>query len=118
MVAPRTPPEFRLLDDVDMTFNKEEDLLSFVEKRVSQLNLRLNDLEKMQFSENLEEFQVHWETIRDNITKLQNIIKQNYVHFAGGKGKISNWEEIGMYSMTILLLERLTEIKDTNTVGV
>ena len=118
MVDERTPPEFKLLNDVDMTFKREEDLLSFVEKRVEQINLNLNDLERMQDSESLEDFQVHWEKIRNNITTLQNIIKQNYTHFAGGEGKVSNWEEMEIYSMTVPLVERLTEIKDTNTVGV
>jgi len=117
MVAPRTPPEDMLLDDVDMTFDKEEDLLSFVEKRVGQINANLNDLERMQDSESIEDFQVHWEKIRNGITTLQNIIKQNYIHLAGGEGKIDNWEEMEIYSMTIPLVERLTEIKDTNTAG-
>ena len=118
MVAPRTPPENRLPDDVDMNFDNEEDLLTFVEKRVGQINANLNDLERMQDSESIEDFQVHWERIRNGITTLQNIIKQNYIHLARGEGKISNWEEIGIYSMTLPLVERLTEIKDTNTVGI
>ncbi len=111
-------PEFKLMDDVDMSFGKEEDLLSFVEKQVEQINLNLNDLEKMQQSETLEEFQVHWEKIRNTITTLQNIIKQNYIKMAGGEEKISNWEEMEIYSLTVPLVERLSEIKDTNTVGV
>ncbi len=118
MTDERTPPEFKLLDDVDMTFEREEDLYSFVEKRVGQINLNLNDLERMQDAESLEDFQVHWEKIRNNITTLQNIIKQNYIHLAGGEDKISNWEEMEIYGMTVPLVERLTEIKDTNTVGV
>ena len=117
MVDERTPPEFKLLDDVDMTFDKEEDLLSYVEKRVEQINANLNDLERMQDSESIQDFQVHWEKIRNNISILQDIIKQNYVHLAGGEGKIDNWEEMEIYSMTIPLVERLTEIKDTNTAG-
>ncbi|MCP4647300.1 MAG: hypothetical protein GY852_06115 [bacterium] len=113
----RTPPEENLPEDVDMSFEREEDLLSFVEERVKQINLRLDDLERMQNAESGEEFKTHANTIQKNIYKLQNIIKNNYAHFEKGK-VVENWEEMPMYSLTVTLLERLTEIKDTNTVGV
>jgi len=106
-----------LPDDVDMSFKREEDLLSFVEERVKQINLRLNDLERMQHAESDEDFKTHANKIQKNIYTLQNIIKDNYAHFEKGN-VVENWEEMPMYSLTVTLLERLTEIKDTNTVGV
>ena len=105
-------------NDLDRDFEREEDLLSFVETRVSQINRELDDLERTQFTEQMEDFDEHWEKIYGEITKLQGIVKNNYVRFVGGEDKIENWEEIDMYSLTITLMERLTEIKDTNTVGV
>lgn len=117
MTEERTPPEDELAEDVDRTFKREEDLLSFVEERAKQINRRLNDLEKMQNFESNEEFKTHANTIQKNIYKLQNIIKNNYSHFEKGT-VVENWEEMPMYSITVTLLERLTEIKDTNTVGV
>ncbi len=99
-------------------FEREEDLLTFVEERARQINNRLDDLERAQFSESQEEFRKHAADIGNGIGRLQETIKQNYIHFAGGKNVVENWEEISMYSWTIRLQERLTEIKDTNTVGV
>lgn len=99
-------------------FEREEDLLTFVEERAKQINNNLDDLEKAQFSESQEEFKKHAEEINGGIGRLQETIKQNYIKFSGGKNVVENWEEIPMYSWTTRLQERLTEIKDTNTVGV
>lgn len=101
--------------DDDTDFNNEEDLLSYVEERLGQLNSELDDLEKSQFSESGEDFEGHSERIAGEIGELQEVIKKNYVRLAGGEGKITSWEDIDMYSSTITLLERLTEIRDTNT---
>lgn len=104
-------------EELDRDFEKEEDLLSFVEERVKQLNRRLDDLERTQFSENAEDFEKHTATIEKNIYRLQETIRRNYENYEKGD-VVENWEELPMYSMTVTLLERLTEIRDTNTVGV
>ena len=105
-------------EPLDRDFEKEEDLLSFVEERVKQLNLELNDLEKSQFSEQKEEFAKHTEKIEKEIYQLREIVQKNYIRLAGGEDKIANWVDIDMYASTVTLMERLTEIRDTNTVGV
>jgi hypothetical protein len=102
----------------DRDFDSEEELLSFVEMRVRQLNSELDDLERVQASEQPEEFEKHRQKIEKGTMRLREIIQANYIKFAGGEGKIENWEEIGMYSSTTTLLERLTEIADTGTGGV
>ncbi|MFP3950016.1 MAG: hypothetical protein ACLFUZ_02900 [Candidatus Micrarchaeia archaeon] len=105
-------------EEPEIIFKREEDLLAFVEERTKQINNRLNDLERAQFSESREAFRKHAADISDGIGRLQEIIKKNYINFSGGKNVVENWEEISMYSWTVRLQERLTEIKDTNTVGV
>jgi hypothetical protein len=105
-------------EDSDRDFEGEEELLSFVEMRVRQINSELDDLERVQASEQPEEFERHRQKIEKGVLRLQEVIRANYVKFAGGEEKIENWEEIDMYSSTVTLLERLTEITDTNTVGV
>ncbi len=99
-------------------FKSEEELLSYVEERVKQFNNLLDDLERSQNTETEENFEKHWKGIYNNIVRLQNLIKQNYVMFAGSSTAVENWEDLPMYSPTVTLLERLTEIKDTNTFGV
>jgi hypothetical protein len=99
-------------------FKTEEELLSFVEERAKQLNSTLDDLERSQNTETPEEFEKRWKGIYHNISRLQGLIRQNYVMFASSSTAVENWEELPMYSLTVTLLERLTEIKDTNTVGV
>lgn len=105
-------------EEIDRDFENEEDLLSFVETRAKQINSQLDDLERVQASEQMADFGKHRERILNNIMKLRGIIQANYVKFAGNEGKIEDWEEIDMYSSTVTLMERLTEITDTNTVGV
>jgi hypothetical protein len=99
-------------------FKSEEELLSYVEERIKQFNSLLDDLERSQNTENEENFEKHWKGIYNNIIRLQNLIRQNYVMFASSSTAVENWEELPMYSPTVTLLERLTEIKDTNTFGV
>ncbi|MBD3398107.1 hypothetical protein GF412_02835 [Candidatus Micrarchaeota archaeon] len=98
-------------------FESEEELLGYVEEKVKQLNLLLDDLERAQNTETKEEFDKRWKGLYNNIVRLQNLIKQNYVMFAKSSTAVENWEELPMYSLTVTLIERLTEIKDTNTVG-
>ncbi len=105
-------------ENSDRDFDGEEELLSFVEMRVRQINSELDDLERVQASEQPEEFEKRRQKIEKAVLRLRDIIQANYVKFAGGEEKIGNWEEIDMYSSTTSLLERLTEITDTNTVGV
>ena len=99
-------------------FESEEELLGYVEERVKQFNSLLDDLERSQNTENAEDFEKHWKGIYNNIVRLQNLIQQNYVMFAGSSTTVENWEEIPMYSLTLALTERLTEIKDTGPGGV
>jgi len=99
-------------------FEDEEELLSYVEERVKQFNSLLDDLERSQNTETEENFKKHWKGIYNNIIRLQNLIKQNYVMFAESSTAVENWEELPMYSPTLALLERLTEIKDTGPSGV
>jgi hypothetical protein len=105
-------------EDVDRDFESEEDLLSFVEMRIKQINSQLDDLERVQASEQSEDFESHRKKIVENINRLRDIVRANYAKFAGGEDKIEDWDEIAMYSSTTTLMERLTEITDTNTVGV
>lgn len=105
-------------DDPNRRFTDETELLSFVEGQVKQLNMRLNDLEKSQLTESEEDFEKRWKGIEREIVKLQNLIKQNYVRFAGSSEAIANWDDIEMYSWASSLMTRLTEIRDTNTEGV
>jgi hypothetical protein len=105
-------------EELDRDFETEEDLLSFVEMRIKQINRQLDDLERVQASEQSEEFGAHRARILGNINRLQQVIKSNYAKFAGGEDKIENWEEIDMYASTTSLMERLSEIGDTNGVGV
>lgn len=94
-------------------FESEEELLGYVEERVKQFNSLLDDLERAQNTESQEEFEKRWKGIYNNIVRLQNLIKQNYVMFAKSSTAVENWEELQMYGPTVTLMERLTEIRDT-----
>lgn len=96
----------------ESVFNNEGELISFVEGRVKQLNGELDDLERAQKTENEEDFEKRAKHIEREITQLQGIVKRNYIKFLGGEQNVANWEDMEVYSWTLGLQMRFTEIRD------
>ena len=97
----------------DTQFKNEVELISFAEGRVKQLNQELDDLSRARESEGEDDFEKRTKHIEREIEQLQGIVKRNYIRFIGGEQNITDWDDMEVYSWTIGLLERLTEIKDT-----
>ncbi|MEM4271971.1 MAG: hypothetical protein QXH30_00075 [Candidatus Bilamarchaeaceae archaeon] len=102
----------------ETVFKNEEELISFVEGMAKQLNGELDDLERAQKTESEEEFEKRAKHLERKIAKLQGIVKRNYLRFLGGEQNVASWGDIEVYSWTLGLQMRLTEIRDTNTEGV
>jgi hypothetical protein len=97
----------------DTQFKNEDELISFAEGRVKQLNQELDDLQRARESEGEDAFEKRRKHISREIDQLQGIIKRNYIRFIGGEQNIANWDDMEVYSWTIGLQERLSEIEDT-----
>jgi len=97
----------------DTQFKNEDELISFAEGRVKQLNQELDDLSRARESEGEDAFEKRRKHISREIDQLQGIIKRNYIRFIGGEQNIANWDDMEVYSWTIGLQERLSEIEDT-----
>ena len=99
--------------DDETQFKNEDELISFAQGRVRQLNSELDDLSHARESESEDDFEKRTKHIEREILQLQGIVKRNYIRFIGGEQNITDWDDMEAYSWTIGLLERLTEIKDT-----